>query len=351
MSPSFLPGAPHPQVASTDGKHLVLSQLSPSDSNYKLWHNTTADHGASDKCNMLLPVHFNQALPVKHAELFGWETGQQWQPFTSISATWSITADQRDNRGQIMKGVAKWKLLIKRFSKQFSLCGPFLKVKRETVKAANWTGLNTSADSLRVDCRNPDSPNLSNRFPQVASAGCSNADSHATGSGKQRPSVALVAIVKVHLCVLLNNPCTSKVRAKCDQCCHHKNKNKKNNRRSLHPSRHRNICWENLPIFPSFPWLSEVSLSAESWAPATLMLRPGMHTLTAWLLQNSTLSLWRQPGLRHHRGDYWWEDGVRSACPLPHLSSVQSIKKKLSLYSWWAIISWRICAHKAPYCA
>lgn len=70
MSPSFLPGASHPQVASTDGKDLVLSQLSPSDSNYKLWHNTTADHGASDKCNMLLPVRFNQALPVKHAELF-----------------------------------------------------------------------------------------------------------------------------------------------------------------------------------------------------------------------------------------------------------------------------------------
>lgn len=92
------------------------------------------------------------------------------------------------------------------------------------MKAANWTGLNTSADSLRVDCRNPDSPNLSNRFPQVASAGCSNADSHATGSGKQRPSVALVATVKFHLCVLLNNPCTSKVRAKCDLCCHHKNK-------------------------------------------------------------------------------------------------------------------------------
>lgn len=100
------------------------------------------------------------------------------------------------------------------------------KVKRETVKAENGTGLNTSADSLRVDCRNPDSPNLSNRFPQVASAGCSNADSHATGSGKQRPSVALVAIVKFHLCVLLNNPCTSKVRAKCDLCCHHKNKKK-----------------------------------------------------------------------------------------------------------------------------
>lgn len=114
-----------------------------------------------------------------------------------------------------MKGVAKWKLLIKRFPKQFSLCGPFFKkVKRETVKAANWTGLNTSIDSLRVDCRNPDSPNLSNRFPQVASAGCSNADSHATGSGKQRPSVALVAIVKFHLCVLLNNPCTSKVITK-----------------------------------------------------------------------------------------------------------------------------------------
>lgn len=229
MSPSFLPGAPHPQVASTDGKHLVPSQLSPSDSNYKLWHNTTADHGASDKCNMLLPVHFNQALPVKHAELFGWETGQQWQPFTSISATWSITADQCDNRGLIMKGVAKWKLLIKRFPQTVQPLWPFLKkkVKRETVKAENWTGLNTSADSLRVDCRNPDSPNLSNRFPQVASAGCSNADSHATGSGKQRPSVALVAIVKFHLCVLLNNPCTSKVRAKCDLCCHHKNKNKK----------------------------------------------------------------------------------------------------------------------------
>lgn len=254
MSASFLPGAPHPQVASTDGKHLVPSQLSPSDSNYKLWHNTTADHGASDKCNMLLPVHFNQALPVKHAELFGWETGQQWQPFTSISATWSITADQCDNRGLIMKGVAKWKLLIKRFPQTVQPLWPFLKkkVKRETVKAENWTGLNTSADSLRVDCRNPDSPNLSNRFPQVASAGCSNADSHATGSGKQRPSVALVAIVKFHLCVLLNNPCTSKVRAKCDLCCHHKNKNKKkkNNRRSLHPS--RTSVGKTYPFFQVF---------------------------------------------------------------------------------------------------
>lgn len=135
MSASFLPGAPHPQVASTDGKHLVPSQLSPSDSNYKLWHNTTADHGASDKCNMLLPVHFNQALPVKHAELFGWETGQQWQPFTSISATWSITADQCDNRGLIMKGVAKWKLLINRFPQTVQPLWPFFKKK---LKEKQW---------------------------------------------------------------------------------------------------------------------------------------------------------------------------------------------------------------------
>lgn len=125
MSPSFLPGAPHPQVASTDGKHLVLSQLSPSDSNYKLWHNTTADHGASDKCNMLLPVHFNQALPVKHAELFGWETGQRWQPFISISATWSITADQCDNRGLINEGRGQVKTFNQTFSQTVQPLWPF----------------------------------------------------------------------------------------------------------------------------------------------------------------------------------------------------------------------------------
>lgn len=36
----------------------------------------------------------------------------------------------------------------------------------------------------RVDCRNPEGLNLPNRFPQLASAGCSNAGSRETGSGK-----------------------------------------------------------------------------------------------------------------------------------------------------------------------
>lgn len=239
-----------------------------------------------------------------------------------INHGWPMWSSRTDNEGR-----GEVKTFNQTFSQIVLPLWPFFKVKKETVKAANWTGLNTSADSLRVDCRNPDSPNLSNRFPQVASAGCSNADSHATGSGKQRPSVALVAIVKVHLCVLLNNPCTSKIRAKYDLCCHHKKQKKQQKKLAF-------ITSVATPehLLGKLTHFSKFSLVVRSFV-ISWKLSPSYTDVASWDAHTDRLaapkrnaeSLWRQPGLRHHRGDYWWEDGVRSACPHPHLSSVQSI--------------------------
>lgn len=90
--------------------------------------------------------------------------------------------------------------------------------------------------------------------------------------------------------------------------------------------------------------------SAESWAPALLMLRPGMNTgrLAAPTLNSEPL--WRSPWWRHRR-DYWWEEQSRSVSRPPSLHAHLQPWSKVWLFPQREqLLSGRIRADPARNC-